>query len=183
VNGTQVLITVGYGLLVLATAVFVVVVVRSTSARRRQQDFDVEGAKGRETRFAWVIVGLLVALAVASAFAIPYSETSVGSDGEVVEVEAFQYGWRVDPPTVPVGTPIEFRARSADVQHGFGLYDGTKLLAQVQVPANRPDGASEFGDDQRLVHTFDEPGTYDILCLEFCGSKHHAMRAQIKVDE
>lgn len=177
------LIAVGYCGLVLASVVFAVVVVRSTAARERRRGFDVEAAKGRETRLAWVIVGLLVALAVASAFAIPYSETSAGSDGEVVEVEAFQFGWRVDPMSVPVGVPVEFRARSADVQHGFGLYDGAELLAQVQVPANRPDGAAEFGDEQRLVHTFDQPGTYDILCLEFCGSKHHAMKAQIEVEE
>ena len=181
-NGTQVLITVLYGALVLATVVFVVFVVRSTAARHRHRGFDVEGAKGRENHFAWGIVALLVVLAVATASGIPYGDTSVGSDGQVVEVRAFQYGWQVDPATVPVGTPIEFRARSADVQHGFGLYDGTELLAQAQVPANRPDGAAEFGDEQRLVHTFDEPGTYDILCLEFCGSKHHAMEAQIEVE-
>lgn len=182
-NGTQVLITALYGVLLLAATVFVVFVVRSTAARGRRREFDLERAKGRENRFAWVIVGLLIVLAIASAFAIPYSDTSVGADGEVVEVEAFQFGWRVDPPSVPVDTPIEFRARSADVQHGFGLYDGTKLLAQVQVPANRPDGAAKFGDEQHLVHTFDEAGTYDLLCLEFCGSKHHAMTARIEVEE
>jgi cytochrome c oxidase subunit 2 len=182
-NGTQVLITVLYGLLVLASAVFVVFVIRSTGARGRRREFEVEGAKRHENRFAWGIVALLVALAVATATAIPYSDKSAGSDGEVVEVAGFQFGWTVKPPTVPVGVPIEFRARSADVQHGFGLYEDNKLLAQVQVPAKGPESGAELGPEQRLVHTFDEPGTYDLLCLEFCGSKHHAMAAQIEVEE
>jgi cytochrome c oxidase subunit II len=182
-NGTQVLITAVYGVLLLATTVFVVFVIRSTAARGRRREFDIERAKGRENRFAWLIVGLLVVLAVATAAAIPYSDTSPGPDGEVVEIAGFQFGWTVEPPTVPVGVPIEFRARSADVQHGFGLYQDNKLLAQVQVPANRPESGAELGPEQRLVHTFDEPGTYDLLCLEFCGSKHHAMVAEIEVEE
>jgi cytochrome c oxidase subunit 2 len=32
-----------------------------------------------------------------------------------------------------------------------------------------------------LRHTFDEPGTYKILCLEYCGLGHHEMSAEINV--
>jgi cytochrome c oxidase subunit 2 len=181
-NGTQVTIAVGYGVLVLATVLFVVLVIRSTSARERRKRFDVRAAAERENQFAWLITGLLVALAVVSAFAIPYGETSAGADGQVVEVRGFQFGWTLEPPSVQAGTPVEFRARSADVQHGLGIYDDTKLIDQIQVPANRP-GGGEFGGEQRLVHTFEEPGTYEILCLEFCGAKHHAMQATIEVTE
>jgi cytochrome c oxidase subunit 2 len=182
-NGTQILLTVSYFLLLAGSAVFAVVVIRSTSARQRAREFDPNAAAEKEGRFAWLIVGLLVALTIATAFAIPYPDTSAGDDGQVVLVDAFQFGWRTVPAEVPVDTEIEFRTRSADVQHGFGLYDGSKLLAQVQVPANTPGGEAEFGDEQRLVYTFDHPGKYDILCLEFCGSKHQAMAAQIEVTE
>lgn len=184
-NDTQLFLTISYGLLVLATVVFAVKVVRSTEEKRRRtgHEFDLELATKRENGFAWLIVGLLVALLVATPFGIPYTETSAGEDGKVVEIEAFQFGWTVEPSSVPVDTEIEFRARSRDVQHGFGIYRGTELLAQVQVPARRPGSDSEFGDDQHLVVEFDEPGTYDILCLEFCGSKHHAMAAQIEVTQ
>ena len=182
-TGTQIVIAVGYGVLVLATVLFAVLVVRSTAARERRKGFDIERATHRENRFAWLIVALLVGLMAATAFAIPYGDTEAEAGGPVVDVSAFQFGWTLEPNQVPVDMPVEFRTRSADVQHGFGIYDGTKLLAQVQVPANRPDGEAESGQEQRLVHTFDHPGTYDILCLEFCGSNHQAMQAQIEVTE
>jgi cytochrome c oxidase subunit II len=70
--------------------------------------------------------------------------------------------------------PVEFHLRSRDVQHGFGVYDGNKLLFQVQVPAK---GQTE----QDLVHTFSKPGTYDVLCMEFCGFQHHTMRGTLRV--
>lgn len=33
----------------------------------------------------------------------------------------------------------------------------------------------------RLVHTFDRPGRYRLLCLEFCGVVHHDMVAEFEV--
>jgi cytochrome c oxidase subunit 2 len=33
----------------------------------------------------------------------------------------------------------------------------------------------------RLRVQFDRPGTYQVLCLEFCGMSHHAMRGLIEV--
>jgi len=32
-----------------------------------------------------------------------------------------------------------------------------------------------------LRYTFKEPGTYRVLCLEYCGVAHHEMTADIKV--
>lgn len=37
------------------------------------------------------------------------------------------------------------------------------------------------GREQRLVHTFHTPGTYTILCMEFCGVYHDRMRSQLVV--
>ena len=68
--------------------------------------------------------------------------------------------------------PVEFIATSRDVNHGFGIYKGTKFVAQVQVVPDR---------DQRLVHTFTETGRYTVLCLEFCGVNHHGMVASFEV--
>jgi cytochrome c oxidase subunit 2 len=33
----------------------------------------------------------------------------------------------------------------------------------------------------RLRVTFDQPGTYTVLCLEFCGMAHHRMRGVVEV--
>jgi cytochrome c oxidase subunit 2 len=32
-----------------------------------------------------------------------------------------------------------------------------------------------------LRYTFSQPGTYQVLCLEFCGLAHHDMKAEIAV--
>jgi cytochrome c oxidase subunit 2 len=32
-----------------------------------------------------------------------------------------------------------------------------------------------------LIHTFTEPGTYTVRCLEYCGIAHHAMRDHLIV--
>jgi cytochrome c oxidase subunit II len=183
VNGTQVFLLVSYTVLVAASAVFIGRVVRSTRERERRKGADVERLKSQENRYAWIVVALLGGLMVATAFAIPYSETEA-KGGQVVEVTGFQFGWTLEPATVTADEPVEFRLRGRDVQHGFGVYDGAKLLAQVQVPAPRP-GSPEgtLSAEQRLVHTFDEPGTYDVLCLEFCGRNHHKMAATLTVEE
>ena len=68
---------------------------------------------------------------------------------------------------------VVFELTSADVNHGFGVYDADGvLLFQVQVIP---------GDVQEIVHTFERPGTYEILCLEYCGAAHHLMRNTFEV--
>jgi len=68
-----------------------------------------------------------------------------------------------------------FRAPSRDVSHGFGVYDAAGALQfQAQVG---PD------EEQQIVHTFNRPGTYEVLCLEFCGVDHHKMKTTIEVRE
>ena len=69
---------------------------------------------------------------------------------------------------------IEFRLTSEDVNHGFGdLRPRDRLVAQVQVVP---------GKTQKLVHTFEQPGHYQILCLEFCGFGHALMQGDFHGD-
>ncbi|MBS1681490.1 MAG: hypothetical protein JST48_07245 [Bacteroidetes bacterium] len=75
--------------------------------------------------------------------------------------------------TVPVDKIIEFSVSSLDVNHGFSLYKEGVLQAQVQVMP---------GYMNRLRWKFEESGTYDILCLEYCGVAHSGMMAKIKVE-
>ena len=35
----------------------------------------------------------------------------------------------------------------------------------------------------RLRVRFDRPGTYPVMCLEYCGMSHHVMRGVIEVQE
>jgi cytochrome c oxidase subunit 2 len=74
---------------------------------------------------------------------------------------------------VQAGALVEFRVTTLDVNHGFSIYtpDGA-LMAQTQAMP---------GYVNRLRVQFDRPGTYRVLCLEFCGMAHHAMSGVIEV--
>ncbi len=62
---------------------------------------------------------------------------------------------------------------SKDVNHGFAIYDqGLRLIAQTQAMPN-------YVNILRV--TFPTPGTYRVLCLEFCGLAHHQMMSEIAV--
>ena len=62
---------------------------------------------------------------------------------------------------------------AADVNHAVGIYDpDDTLIKQVNVLPHV---------DQRISMTFDEPGTYEIRCLEFCGVDHHLMENKLEV--
>jgi cytochrome c oxidase subunit 2 len=71
-------------------------------------------------------------------------------------------------------TLVEFRVTSLDATHGFAVYNPTgAIIAQTQAMP---------GYINRLSVRFDEPGSYAVLCLEFCGMAHHNMRSVILVD-
>ena len=180
-NSTQLLITLLYLAAVIVAVLISVFVIRSTAERRRRRPgADLEEIVERENRYAIVVALALLALLVSTLFAIPYGDRNA-QGGQIVTVDAFQFGWTLSPKMVTVAEPVVFVIHSKDVQHGFGLYDDTTLLKQVQVPANRPGSGSEFGDEQRMTYTFDHPGTYEINCLEFCGVGHHLMTATVEV--
>jgi cytochrome c oxidase subunit 2 len=71
--------------------------------------------------------------------------------------------------TVPAGSTVTFYATSPDVVHGFFIA-GTAINMMV-VPG-------WVSDDS---HTFTKPGTYLLLCNEYCGSGHHFMYGKIVV--
>jgi cytochrome c oxidase subunit 2 len=75
--------------------------------------------------------------------------------------------------TVERGKEVEFQVTSDDVNHGFAIYrNKTKLITQTQAMP---------GFVNKLRVTFDEPGEYEVMCLEYCGLSHHAMNATIYV--
>jgi cytochrome c oxidase subunit 2 len=100
---------------------------------------------------------------------------SASPDAMVVNISGGQWWWEVDTYELPLGQEIEFRVTTEDVTHGMGIYTSDMtLVAQVQVMP---------GYTNSLVHTFDEPGTYQILCMEFCGIAHHDMINEFDVLE
>ena len=70
---------------------------------------------------------------------------------------------------VPVGSRVTFYVTSSDVEHGFSIPE-TGVNAMVT-----PGWVSS------VSHTFDKPGTYLLVCNEYCGAGHQLMASKIEV--
>jgi cytochrome c oxidase subunit 2 len=80
--------------------------------------------------------------------------------------------WTFEPSEirVPAGSTITFIATSRDVVHGLivpGANVNTMLLP---------------GQVARVTARFDRPGTYPMICHEYCGIAHHTMSGTIVVE-
>ena len=168
---TAVIITVAYSIAVVLGSVISFAIFRST-ARPLEEDRSGFWSR-RETTWLVIMIITLFALLMGTIFYVPYGETA-GPQGQVVRVTGVQYAWAIDAPQpIVTGRPVAFFARSRDVAHGFGVYNpsGT-LIFQAQVVADH---------EQKIVHTFTEPGVYTVHCLEYCGAGHHLMSSTFVV--
>ena len=126
----------------------------------------------------WLFAGaviILVAVNYRTLGELPYASLAPRPAGPVVSAAAIaeQWAWNVSPNAFAVGQTVEFRVTSKDVNHGFALYDpGMRIVAQTQAMP---------GYTNILRYTFTQPGTYRVLCLEYCGLAHHEMESNITV--
>lgn len=152
--------------------VFGYVIYRSTEV----SDYAEIQRKSYAIRSKWFYA--LVAFGVGITFVtlVPFpvvSQSEAASGATPVSVVGHQWYWTIDDTEYGVGETIEFRVTSADSTHGFGIYDQNGvLLTQTQAMPRYVN---------KLVYRFDKPGTYSVLCLEYCGLAHHAMTAQLTV--
>ncbi len=125
-------------------------------------------------RWFWALVVLGVVVAGGTLPLMPYPRAQAKpTDAQVVTVIGKQWGWNLSAAEVKAGAPVEFRVTSSDVNHGFAIYDSKlRVVAQTQAMP---------GYINRLRHIFAAPGTYKIMCLEYCGLIHHDMTATIVV--
>jgi cytochrome c oxidase subunit 2 len=113
-----------------------------------------------------------VAVTAATLWVWPHRVIASAST-QAVNVTGHQWFWEFEPKTVRAGSPVIFNVHAGDVNHGMGVYDsGKRLLFQVQAMP---------GYVNRVEYTFDKPGTYQILCMEFCGIAHHLMLTNLTV--
>jgi cytochrome c oxidase subunit II len=144
---------------------------------RRLREYGPIQAKGYKIR-KFYFLGLLAVMGVASAMSLsklPYhnQHAAAKEHAKVVEVAGMQYAWEFSNEDFTVGEEIQFRVTSKDVTHGFGIYDPElELIAQTQA-------MPEYTNTVTI--TFDQPGTYKILCLEYCSVGHHVMMKDIIV--
>ena len=92
---------------------------------------------------------------------------------QVVTVVGHQWMWQLSTTKIELGVPVEFQVTSADVNHDFAIYgpDG-RIVVQAQAMP---------GYTNKILHTFNTPGTYTIKCLEYCGIGHDVMAANLTV--
>jgi cytochrome c oxidase subunit II len=150
-----------------------------TLKSKERRDYEPIKEKWFKARkfYATTLITLLTLTALYTFRELPYDQPVYGDDEEpiIVDVEALQFGWDMSQTEFKVGEPIEFHVTSRDVTHGFGIYDeDMTLLAQTQA-------MPEYTN--KVFITFDKPGTYQILCLEYCGLAHHLMIGKITVTE
>jgi cytochrome c oxidase subunit 2 len=146
------------------------------SQAARQADATQVQARASAMR-RWLFLALLVlGVGVTAATLVPFpipNQHASSVARRAVKAVGRQWSWELSPGPIEVGIPVEFEVTSADVNHGFGIYDRSgRLLAQTQAMP---------GVTNRLVYTFTQPGTYRILCLEYCGLAHHGMTLEFNV--
>lgn len=81
--------------------------------------------------------------------------------------------WAFEPAdlTIPANSTVDIYLSSVDVVHGFHIAGTNVNLMAVPGVVN-----------YRRVR-FDKPGTYDVICHEYCGSGHHHMTTSIRVTD
>jgi len=174
----------------LAAAVLIFLVFAYVGRSTREaRDVDYEAAGRARKLFFYGLSAILLLFLALTLPRMPYP-AEAGAPDRVVHVTGKQYAFALSPtpitslesweegtyPTtveVNAGSTVEFRVTSLDVNHGFSLYapDG-ELLAQTQAMP---------GYVNRLRQRLDKPGTYTVLCLEYCGFGHHRMRGVVEV--
>lgn len=144
--------------------------------------FNSKGATPLEqvTRPAYRARGYLFVLAIAAGVAISFftlvpwpHDANAAAVTRQIDAKARQWAWELSDDKARVGEVVEFLVSAQDVNHGFALYDpDQRVVAEIQAMP---------GFVNKVRYRFVRPGTYQILCLEYCGVAHHAMKAEISV--
>lgn len=157
----------------LITSAFVFVIRNSSE---REEDYSEVVAPAYKFRRKLMIglcaFGVIITAVTLSPFPLTAKE---GVDPQIVKAVGGQWYWNLDTTTAEVNTPIQFHVSSADVNHGFAIYNpNNSIIAQTQAMP---------GYTNKLNVTFSETGTFKIMCLEYCGLAHHGMVAEFEVTE
>jgi len=96
--------------------------------------------------------------------------------GSDVYIAGMRYGFDGLPVVLKAGKEYDFHLSSYDVQHGFGVRPNDALSKQMTLQLLP-------GYEWVLPMTFQEPGTYHVVCNEFCGVGHRTMHAKFIVEK
>ena len=131
--------------------------------------------------FVWLtfVIVVFIGVNVVSIGYMPTISTAKAAVSEKdiidVDVAASSWSYEISNRKIEAGRPIRFSAKSLDTMHGFAIYhpNGKILFTMMLMPGLKQPAS--------VIHTFDEPGTYTVRCLEYCGISHHEMRDELVV--
>nr|BCX01527.1 MAG: cytochrome c oxidase subunit II [Bacteroidota bacterium] len=94
---------------------------------------------------------------------------------------------------IPAGSEVDIYLTSLDVIHGFMIENETESKAHMARPLGVALAVPRYtGHNVNLMAVpgaityararFEQPGTYKIVCHEYCGDNHHFMNATIIVE-
>ncbi len=102
--------------------------------------------------------------------AAPAGLVQTGPGAYSVQMTGHLWAWTPSPLHVPQGATVTFHVTSTDVLHGFQIQGTTVNVTAVP------------GITGSATYRFAHPGTYNIICNEFCGIEHQAMLGRIVVE-
>jgi cytochrome c oxidase subunit 2 len=94
--------------------------------------------------------------------------------GSSVYVMGRRFFWAGLPVVLEAGTEYDIHLGAYDVQHGFSVRPGDSLSQQINLQVLP-------GTEWVIPMTFDDPGTYHVICNEFCGNGHASMHSKFYV--
>lgn len=104
------------------------------------------------------------------------TELGLRPPGRDVYVAGAQFAWNGLPVVLEAGERYRLHLSSLDVQHGFSVRPENELWKQLNLQALP-------GYEWVVPMRFDEPGTYYVVCNEFCGVGHRVMTGRFHVVE
>lgn len=169
---TLLYLLIGAGLIWTAVWLFVI-----TSVPRVAPEEEVDRRTATlRTRLVYPLGAVMVVGLALSLYWMPYPIVrgrTIGAPTVTVDATASQWVWTLSEQQLPAQTRVEFDLTSTDVNHSFAIFspDGV-LLTQAQAMP---------GYTNKLIYQFDQPGTYTVRCLEFCGMWHDVMVAVLTI--
>ena len=157
-----------------AGLVFLIFAAGALHARTAPVPYEQVTRPAYRIRFYWFcVLCAVVALSLAASLSrLPYPQHRLASASaagvvQTVHVTGSQYLWTFSSTDISDGNPVSFLVTSADVNHGFGVYDPSgQLIGQTQAMP---------GYTNDLILSLNLTGEYTIRCLEYCGMGHSGM--------
>lgn len=132
-------------------------------------------AYGIRSVLFWILLVAGVLVTTITTLDLPYAATrgDTAAAADIVDVEGSQWYWKLSQHSVNQGETVLFNVTASDVNHGLAIYDpDMRVMGQTQAMP---------GYTNVLELTFDQAGEYKLMCMEYCGTAHHAMISEITV--